>query len=697
MNRKLDIQYCRALIIPETINEQEMTVEVTFATETPVFRSGWEEDYNEILVCDASAVCMERAEGGLPVLDNHGLHESVLKQFGRTIRVWIDEAERRGRALIKLSKRKRGKELFQDIIDGIIKDISFGYRIFKFEKEYPEGAAIPNYRATRWQPYEISFVNVPADINARVRSSEEANEVEILDKSNKHNNLQKRQIMIKVECPTCGHEWEAAEADNYSCPECAAEFTPLAAGDEAPKAATKKAEGEKGDPDGKAEGAELEAERKLTDEKIAQIRSQAKAGEKGRLKAIELAVRTADLSVDYAIELFELGYALEECYKKIIEKKSEMENEKRKIDPTHTAKVGEEAINKKRDAAMDAILSRALPQTFAAPKDNYFRGMTLVEIGKELLTERGISTRGKSREEIYTTLFAERAHSTSDFPKLLENAMHKILRADYQLAAEYWHLIARQTSVTDFREKNLYQYDTETGMDLTPEGGEIKYATSVEAKQTIRVENYSKGYRLTRQLFINDDLDFLSRIPSNFVRNWMLKRGDLVWSLIIDNAKMSDGKEMFCAAHNNLGTGATSVLSKDGLKKAYNMLISQTDLTGNTIRQTPKYLIVPPQLLIDAKELITTILPGRTEDVNVFSGMFEIIAEPRLAEASKTWFMTSDPNSVDGLYYAYLEGNDGLRVESHWNFNTDTQDYKVRGDFGTSVIDFRGWVKMKGE
>lgn len=61
----------RALVVPESVNAETREVEVVFATETPVFRFGWEEDYNEVLVCEASAIRMTRAEKGIPVLDTH--------------------------------------------------------------------------------------------------------------------------------------------------------------------------------------------------------------------------------------------------------------------------------------------------------------------------------------------------------------------------------------------------------------------------------------------------------------------------------------------------------------------------------------------------------------------------------------------------------------------------------------------------
>ena len=127
-----------------------------------------------------------------------------------------------------------------------------------------------------------------------------------------------------------------------------------------------------------------------------------------------------------------------------------------------------------------------------------FRGMTMVEIGRELLSERGISTRGMDRSEVAKTFFS-RAHSTSDFPLLFEGVINKMLRAQYEFAPEFWDKIARQTSVDDFRARGLYSAGVVNGMKKIPEGGEIKYTTLKESKETIRVETFGEGISYTRR------------------------------------------------------------------------------------------------------------------------------------------------------------------------------------------------------
>jgi len=271
------------------------------------------------------------------------------------------------------------------------------------------------------------------------------------------------------------------------------------------------------------------------------------------------------------------------------------------------------------------------------------------------------------------------------------------IRADYPFEPEQWDKIARPTTVKDYRARNFYQIETRNGMHKTPEGGEIKYTTILQAKQSIFVEKYAQGIRFTREAFINDDLDALSVIPSRFVKDWDELRGNLVWGMIIDNQMMSDGNRLFSTEHKNLLTDATTVLSEAGLDAAMQAFAKQVALGGERrIRVNPRTIIVPPQLYVKASKLLTAITASNTQDVNVFAGMFGIIVEPRLLDKPTEWYMMADPNAIDGLYYAYLEGNESLRVHNENNFNTDTMDYAVRGDFGYAALDYRGIVKMTG-
>lgn len=635
MNKAFTKQYGRALIQPTTLDREKRTIDVVFATETPVARFGWDEDYDEVLQCAPGAVRMERINRGLPIVDTHKTY-SVLSQFGRSEKVWFDETKREIWATIKFSQRPEVETLFKDIEDGIVADISVGYRVYKFEREPQAEGERPIYRAVDWMPTEISLCSVAADINSGMRSTQEGtNEVIIINK-------------------------ERVNMEN----------------------------GKENTPQNEGKATQMPD--------IEQIRREATAAERTRLNLILTSVRAAGLLDAFGIELYNSEKTVEDCRQEIIVKAAGQQTPP--PNSAHAAGVGVEAIDKKRAAVEGVILNRVAPTTFKLDDAaRSFRGMTLVEIARDLLTERGINTRGMDKMEIAKVVFGARAHTTSDFPLLFENVIDKMLRADYNFAPEYWNLIARQTSVNDFREKALYQVESDNGMKEIAEGGEITFTTLKEGKQSIRVKSYAEGIQFTRQAFVNDDLGAFAIIPQRFVKDWDEKRGDLVWSLITDNVKMGDSKNLYSTDHNNLITGATSALSENGLTAAMVKAKKQTGINGKRrIRVEPKFLIVPAELEVQALKLVTAITASTTKDVNVFTNKFNVIVEPRLTNADE-WYLMADPMAVDGLLYAYLDGNEALRVNTEDDFNTDSIKYAVRGEFGAAAIDHRGTVKAAGK
>jgi hypothetical protein len=117
-----------------TFNVDDNSVSVVFATETPVLTRDWEtgELFNEVLSMDPAHVRSQRLDAGLPVLDNHKKYGSVKKQLGSSRDGVIDKAKKVARATLFLSKRKSLKGFCGDVRDGLIKNISAGYKVYLY-------------------------------------------------------------------------------------------------------------------------------------------------------------------------------------------------------------------------------------------------------------------------------------------------------------------------------------------------------------------------------------------------------------------------------------------------------------------------------------------------------------------------------------------------------------------------------------
>ncbi|MBY6104901.1 phage major capsid protein [Ferrimonas balearica] len=145
------------------INEEARTVEVAFSSEEPVPR--W--FGTEILDHATNSVRLSRLADGGAVLMDHNHRDQV----GVIESVSID-SDRRGRATLRFGRSQRAQEAFQDVVDGIKRHISVGYRVHKYERTKGADGAPDTVRITDWEPFEVSFVSVPADATVGVGRSQ---------------------------------------------------------------------------------------------------------------------------------------------------------------------------------------------------------------------------------------------------------------------------------------------------------------------------------------------------------------------------------------------------------------------------------------------------------------------------------------------------------------------------------------------
>ena len=127
----------------------ERTFEFPFSSEYPVTRYFG----TEILSHDSKAPNFMRLNDGAPFLFNHNPD----KVLGVVERAYLDDSKKRAYAKIRFSRSEFAKQYLDDVKDGILRGISFGYSIDEVEQR--EDGVL----ATSWTPHELSLVSIPAD------------------------------------------------------------------------------------------------------------------------------------------------------------------------------------------------------------------------------------------------------------------------------------------------------------------------------------------------------------------------------------------------------------------------------------------------------------------------------------------------------------------------------------------------------
>ncbi|HHK9138942.1 phage major capsid protein [Escherichia coli] len=147
-------------VINEGHNDQ-YEFEIAFSSTQPYQRQFWDEQNQEMVVLDEilvhtpEAVDLSRLNNNAPLLFNHNFDNHI----GVVCDARID-TDNVGRALVKFSKHGTlANDIRNKVIEGTMEKISVGYDIKEYHIDYTKGQLI----VTKWAPFEISFVTVPAD------------------------------------------------------------------------------------------------------------------------------------------------------------------------------------------------------------------------------------------------------------------------------------------------------------------------------------------------------------------------------------------------------------------------------------------------------------------------------------------------------------------------------------------------------
>ena len=165
----------RAAVRPETVDIEARTAELVWTTGAQGRRWNWDVGYylEELEVSD-SAVKMERLNNGAPPQRPQPVGAAPV--LAVVEKAWLENGE--GHALVRFSKREDADEVFRDVKDGILRNISVGYTVHRYVLVEGGDDTMPIYRAVDWEPMELSIVPIGFDDGAKIRSAKTPAEYE---------------------------------------------------------------------------------------------------------------------------------------------------------------------------------------------------------------------------------------------------------------------------------------------------------------------------------------------------------------------------------------------------------------------------------------------------------------------------------------------------------------------------------------
>lgn len=343
------------------------------------------------------------------------------------------------------------------------------------------------------------------------------------------------------------------------------------------------------------------------------------------------------------------------------------------------------------DSVKNIILARAGYEERQA--DNRYSGMSLAELARASLVDRGVGVAGRNKIEMVGMAFT---HSSSDFSYILMNVATKSALAGWDEAEETFDQWTRTGHLSDFKDAYRVGIDSFPTLREVRPGAEYKYATLSDRGAKIALATYGDLFSIDRQAIINDDMSFLTRIPMAMGTAAKATVGDLVYAVLTSNANFN-GEPLFSADRNNLISGELSV---ENLASARAQMKRQKSDSDRTLNIKPAFLLVPTIQEALADQIInSTSVPGSDTNSgikNPIQGMATIIGEPRLDDADEDAWYLAAAKGRDTIEVSYLDGNAAPFIESTTGFTVDGVVMKVRIDAGVAPMDYRGLLKSSG-
>ncbi len=360
---------------------------------------------------------------------------------------------------------------------------------------------------------------------------------------------------------------------------------------------------------------------------------------------------------------------------------------------TTPARVLHDEAETVRAARIEALSYRlGAPSPANGPAENVRARIQqgLIRIAMESVGERNYPESPRERE----ALFERAAHTTSDFPIIMEGAINRTLEARYRLAAPTFRRIARQRNFRDFRPHSVVKTGDFPMLQLVPENGEIKFGTLTEGKEQLSVLSYAVAISVSRQLMINDDLGAINEMLSDYGSTVALFEEVTFYSQAF-NGKLADGKTVFHADHGNLAAAA-SAIDVDNVALGRAAMGKQKSLSGNPLMANdPSLLLTGPDRITAAEKLVASITPATLANVNIFSGRLTPFSTSQIADLA--WYLFADPAIGSNYRWGYLEGYEAPRVRIENPFGRQGMAMSVEHDFGCGAVDFRYGFKNAGQ
>lgn len=374
----------------------------------------------------------------------------------------------------------------------------------------------------------------------------------------------------------------------------------------------------------------------------------------------------------------------------------------------------------------EQMLEKYLPAKDRAKGWEDFSRMHLKDVAKESLLASGMqyeAVRRLSGMQIALAAmgFTSQAgirnsaaiHTTGSLLEVTRDAVNKSLQAGYEESPQTWRMCFRQgTSVGDFKDIHRVRMGAAGNVpvwndNLAPESAKLS-----NEKEKYAVQAHALDLSFSWQLFVNDDMDAISRHPQLLGDSFGRTVNAYAWRQITSNPTMVDGQTLFLETpagnrkRKNYTTGSatptnTTIGAMKALMRVMRGLNTPEGAEGDDILNLmPAYLIGPAALEeVIVKQVFSGADPAAGGNSAVYNSSRTLtpVIEPLLdADSPTAFYLAAETNRVDTVEVTFLEGQE-TPFSHDWTDNaTMAQHFTMIQTFQAKALDHRGLQKHKG-
>lgn len=360
-----------------------------------------------------------------------------------------------------------------------------------------------------------------------------------------------------------------------------------------------------------------------------------------------------------------------------------------------TARILRDERDTRRTGMTEALVAQLGRSDPAQGPAREFMTMSVVDMAAACADYRGPIRSAGDRMRVLEAA----SHSTSDFPAIFENALNKRLADAYGVAAPTYRDFAAEMPFTDFRAHPVSNVgDFPTLLEIK-EGGEIKFGTLSDKKETVTLASYGRGLTVSRQMLINDELRAIDRVITSYGQTVAAFEDATFYAMMISGSN-SDGptlvettRQMFNTTDKTKASsgGAIDVTTVSAGRAA---MRKKQSIGGQDLFVIPSILLVGPDYETIAEQLVAPVQAVEAGKVNPLSGRLRVIVTAKIT--GNAWYLFTDPGRGSNFVYGFLDGQSGPRLRMEEPFGTQGTSFTVEHDFGCGAVDYRFGYKNAG-